>query len=116
MFKLSEQVRTRLSEGMEIEEVNRECEDFIDVRIRPALIDLEQKLRKERCNWAYKIIAQIPKLMKLFIGTPHLTSLDMLNAGLEIGAGVALELAKTNVGSSEAGLTFLLEIDKALNQ
>lgn len=120
MLKLSIGFKARLKEGMPILDLHRECEDIIDTTVRPALIDLNRKLLKERKNWFYKIITPVAKGLRVMAGKPPLTTADLISSGLALGANVALDVAeqihKVNAISQESGLTFLLELERLMRK
>lgn len=120
MLRLSVAFRARLNEGMAAPDLERECADIIDTAVRPALIDLNQKLLKERRNWFYKIITPVAKGVRVMIAKPPLTTADLVSSGLAVGANVALDVAeemrKTGAVPQESGLTLLLELDRLVRK
>jgi hypothetical protein len=116
MLKLSREFKSRIREGMPAVDLQRECGEIIDTVVRPALIDLNQKLLKERRNWFYKIITPVARGLKLMVGRPPLTTADLISSGIAFGTNVAIDVSeqmlKVNKVSQEAGLTFLLELEK----
>ena len=48
MFKLSTYFKEHLEQGSPLQDIDQECEDYIDATVRPALIELNSKLNKER--------------------------------------------------------------------
>lgn len=120
MLKLSIEFKARLNEGTSALDLERECEDIIDTTVRPALIDLNQELLKERKNWFHKIITPVAKGLKVMVGKPPVTTADLISSGLALGANVTLDVAdqirKANAISQESGLTFLLELEKFMRK
>lgn len=120
MLKLSIEFKARLEEGISALDLQRECEDIIDTTVRPALIDINQELLKERKNWFHKIITPVAKGLKVIVGKPPVTTADLISSGLALGANVTLDVAdqirKVNAISQESGLTFLLELEKFMRK
>jgi hypothetical protein len=116
MLKLSREFKSRVREGMPAVDLQRECGEIIDTVVRPALIDLNQKLLKERRNWFYKIITPAARGLKVMVGRPPLTTADLISSGIALGTNVAIDVAeqmrKVNAVSQESGLTLLLELEK----
>lgn len=73
MLKLSTELRARVKECRTGEEILREGKDLVQTVVRPSLIDLNAKLKKERRDWFYKILSSVYKGIKLLIGNPPLT-------------------------------------------
>lgn len=116
MLKLSVEFKARVAEGMSEVDLQKECREIIDTTVRPALIDLNQKLLRERRNWFYKIITPVARGLKVMVGRPPLTTADLISSGIALGANVAIDVAeqirKVDAISQESGLTLLLEIEK----
>lgn len=120
MLKLSTELKRRIRECQSASEVVREGEDLIETMVRPSLIDLVEKMTKERKNWFYNILSPIQKGLRLIIGNPPLTQQQLITNALVLGADVTTSIAgqmKTiEALKQEAGLTFLLELHKVLNK
>lgn len=116
MLRLSGEFKARVREGMPAVDLQRECGEIVDTVVRPALIDLNQKLLKERRKWFYKIITPVAKGLKVVAGKPPLTTADLISSGIAFGANVAIDVAeqmrKVSIVSQESGLTLLLELEK----
>jgi len=116
MFRLSNDFRKRLEQGQALRDIELECEDYIDTNVRPALIELNRKLEMDRKNWFHKVLSLTAKETKLIIGKPPLSLANLVSTGLQLGANVALDIAQSDVASNEAGLTYLIELDKLLRK
>lgn len=112
MFRLSTDFRGRIEQGQSLHDIERECDDFIDTTIRPTLIELNNKLEKDRKSWFHKILSTTAKETKLMIAKPPLTMAGLVSSGLQLGANITLDVAQGESASNEAGLTYLIELDK----
>jgi hypothetical protein len=116
MLKLSVEFKARVTDGMSSVDLQRECGEIINTTVRPTLIDLNQKLLKERRNWFYKIITPVARGLKVIAGRPPLTTADLISSSIALGTNMAIDVTeqmlKVNKVSQEAGLTFLLELEK----
>lgn len=120
MLKLSVELKKRIEECKSIDNICFESEELVDTLVRPALIDLQNKMLKERRDWFYKILSPIQKGLRLMIGNPPLTQQQLLTNALVLSADVTMSIAE-NMRSieslkQEAGLTFLLEIGQMLDE
>jgi len=82
MLKLSVDLRKRISDDMPIEQILQEGQEIVDTTVLPALIELNQKLNKERKDWFHKIIYPITNGLKLLIGNAPFPSEELVRAGL----------------------------------
>ena len=116
MLRLSVELKSRVREGMSVVDLQRECAEIIDTTVRPTLIELNQKMLKERRNWFHKIITPVANGLKVMVGRPPLTTADLISSSMALGANVAIdvaeEISKAKLASQESGLTFLLELEK----
>jgi hypothetical protein len=77
------------------------------------LIDLNEKLLKEKRNWFYRILSPVAKQLKVIVGTPPVTTAGLISASLSLGANVAVDVSEHMLKSeslTEAGLTYLLKV------
>ncbi len=116
MLRLSTDFSKCLEQGQALHDIERECEDYIDTNVRPALIELNSKLEKDRKSWFHKILSLTAKETKLIIGKPPLTVADLVSSGLQLGANVALDIAQSDTALHEPGLTYLIELDKLIRK
>lgn len=114
MFKLSTNFTEHLKQGMRLSDIEHECEDYIDATVRPALIELNSKLKKDRKSWFHKILSTTAKETKLIIGKPPLTVAGLVSTGLELGANVMLDMAQNESTLQDTSLIFLIELDKMI--
>lgn len=120
MLKLSVDLRKRVSNDMPIEQIMFEGKELVDTTVLPALIELKQKLRKEHRDWFHKIIYPVADGIKLLIGNSKLTPEGLMRAGLysslDIIDGAYSQKRAVDLLKLENGLTYLLELDKTLDQ
>jgi hypothetical protein len=120
MFKLTVEMRNRIKVCKSAEDVFAESQYLIDTLVMPALIDLQQKMYKEKKNWFYKILSTVQRELRVVIGNPPLTLQQLLTNALAIGSDVlmtAVESMRTiEALKRESGLTFLLEAQKILSK
>jgi len=120
MLKLSSGFKAQIDAGVSEEDLLRECQDMVDTTVRPALIDLTQKMLKERRHWFHRILRPIGSNMKVMLGKPPLTTADLASSGLAFGANVTIDVAnemlRANLTSEPSGLTFLLELEKYMQK
>lgn len=119
MLKFSQEGRTIIRNSQTINEANRECKNLVDTTIRPILIDLNEKIIKERKIWFHKILSPVGNAMKLIVGKPDLSNLDLLNASMSLATDVGVNYVnhkrKLNELKNEAGLTYLLKLGEHMN-
>lgn len=120
MLKLSVELRGRIRDCKSAEEIAREGQELVDTLVRPALIDLRQKLIKEKRQWFHRILSPIQKGLRLLVGNPPLTQQQLLTNALVLGADVAMAAAENmrqiEALKGDAGLTFLLDLYIDLGQ
>lgn len=125
MLKLSTELSARLdatigTEKMQQREVDYVVAHVVDATVRPALIDLVDKLEKERKQWAYKILSPLSKGLSVLVGKPPVTSLELIGASLGLGANVALgitdQFRKVETMKKESGLVYLLELHQLFSK
>ncbi len=118
MLKLSIELRARIRDVNSETKMAAEVRDLVDTTVRPALIDLQTKLERERRQWAYRILAPLQKGLRLIIGNPPISQQQLITTALVLGSDVAMSAAEhmrtVEALKQEAGLTFLLETQKAL--
>ncbi|MCK4798983.1 MAG: hypothetical protein KAT05_16540 [Spirochaetes bacterium] len=116
MLKFSKDGKNIIQNSKTTEEITQECKNLVDTTIRPVLIDLNEKIIKEKKNWFYKILSPIGGSMKLIVGKPNLTNLDLLTASTSLATRVGTDYVdhkrKLNELKDEAGLTYLIELGK----
>lgn len=119
MLKFSKEGRKVIKECATVEEAVNECRNLVDTSIRPILIDLNEKIIKERKNWFYKILSPVGNKLKLIIGKPNLTNLDLLSTSIslatEVGVDYVQHKRKLIELSQEAGLTYLIKLGQKLS-
>jgi hypothetical protein len=119
MLKLSVEMKDRIKECQSIEELFGESQFLIDTLVLPALIDLQQKMLREKKDWFYKILSPIQKGLRVMVGNPPLTQQQLITNALVLGSDVLVSAAENmrtiEALKQEAGLTFLLEAQKIVS-
>ncbi|RJR42591.1 MAG: hypothetical protein C4567_06950 [Deltaproteobacteria bacterium] len=119
MLKLSEELRKKLGEkGSELR-LQREVDNAVDTIVRPALIDLINKLEKERKNWFFKILSPVTKGLRVIVGNPPVSTAELISTSLKLSSDIAFDVSdqirKVNALKQESGLTYLLELHKRIS-
>jgi len=116
MLKLSIELRRRMIEGIPLADLERESADIFHSIVRPSLIELNQKLIKERKNWFHKIITPVAKGLTAMIARPPVTTMDLVSAGITLGANITIDTAeqfkKIKATSQDSGLAYLIQLDE----
>lgn len=114
MLKLSIDLKARIEDCRNTKEIFEETQDLVDTTVRPALIDLNSKMQKERKNFFYKILSSTYRGLRLMVGNPPLTQQQLLTNALILGSDVVMSSAGNmkviEALKEDAGLTFLLEL------
>lgn len=118
MLKLSRDLKKLVVDCTNYSEILIEGQDLVDTIVRPALIDLNEKIEKDRKQWFYRIFGHTYKGLKLLVGNPPTTPDHLVKGSIGLGA----DLAKTTIDDfyrvenmkSEVGLTYLCELGKHL--
>jgi hypothetical protein len=113
MLRMSAEIRERVENCGSFDQALKECEEIVDTVVRPSLIDLNEKLLKEKRNWFYRILSPVAKQLKVIVGTPPVTTAGLISASLSLGANVAVDVSEHMLKSeslTEAGLTYLLKV------
>jgi len=114
MLKFSKEGKEIIKNSRSLEEVNQECKNLVDTNIRPVLIDLNEKLAKDRKHWFYKILSPVGDSMKFLMGKPNVTNLDLLTTSISLATNVGVDYLnhkrKLNELKDEAGLTYLIKL------
>lgn len=118
MLKFSKDGKNIIQSSTSIEEAISECKNLVDTTIRPTLIDLNEKIIRDNKNWFYKILSPVGDKLKLMIGKPDLTNLDLLSTSMtlatDIGTDYIQHKRKIKELKDEAGLTYLLKLGKEI--
>lgn len=116
MFKLSGDLRKLYQQSDDPSQIQIEAENMVDSTVRPALIDLRQKLEHERKQFFYRILSPIQKGLRLMIGNPPITQEQLVTNALLLASDAnsagADHLKAIEVLKNSSGLTYLLELDK----
>jgi len=114
MLKLSIDLKARIKDCGNTKEIFKEAQDLVDTTVRPALIDLNSKMQKERKNFFYRILSSAQRGLRLMVGNPPLTQQQLLTNALILGSDVVMNSAGNmkviEALKEETGLTFLLEL------
>lgn len=120
MLKLSVELKERLGEQATDEDLNRECQHAVNTIVRPSLIDLVDKLEKERKQWFYRILSPVATGLRVLAGKPPLDATGLISASVQLSAGVTLDVAeqirKVKAMESETGLAYLIELHKGFSK
>lgn len=118
MLYLTGYHKSLLDQNISSPDIERECDFIIDTEVRPKLIDLNQKIIKERKGWFGKIVTHVVDGVKIFAAKPPLTTTDLLTTAVAAGANITLdtisESMKLGTSTQQSGLTLLIELDKYL--
>ncbi|MES2370729.1 MAG: hypothetical protein V4554_14755 [Pseudomonadota bacterium] len=120
MFKLSGELKKRIEDAKSTKEIQEEAIDLVDTLVRPAVIDLNAKIEKERKDWFYKILSPVQKGIRLIAGNPPLTQQQLITNALVLASdtcmGVAENMRAIESLKAEAGLTYLLDLSQFLEK
>ena len=118
MLRLTSYHRSLLDENVSSPDIERECNFIIETEVRPKLIDLKQKMLKERKGWFGKIVTHVADGVKIFAARPPLTTTDLLATAVAAGTNITLdtitESLKLGSSTQQSGLTLLIELEKYL--
>lgn len=116
MLRLSVELKRRIIEGMPLADLEKESADIFHSIVRPSLIELNQKLIKERKNWFHKIITPIANGLTAMIARPPVTTMDLISAGITLGANITINAAeqfkRIESTSQDSGLAYLIQLDE----
>lgn len=114
MLKFSKEGKNIIKNSSSNSEAIQECKNMVDTTIRPVLIDLNEKMIRDRKNWFYKILSPVEKSLKLIVGKPNITNLDLLTTSMSLATEVGVDYVNHNRKlkelKDEAGLTFLIKL------
>jgi hypothetical protein len=120
MLKLSRDVKTRLQHCKSTKETIDECKDVVDTTVRPAVIELNEKLNKDRRTLFSSVLAPIKQRMNLSItaGLPVLALTDLTSASMLIAANANFDLSE-NTGSrdlpfDQSALIYLIRLNMVM--
>lgn len=120
MLKLSVEMKKNIKECKSMSEVLKESQHLVDTLVLPALIDLQQKMLREKKSWFYKILSPIQRGLRLMIGNPPLSQQQLITNALVLGSDVIMSAADNmrtiEAMKEQAGLTFLLEANKIVSK
>jgi hypothetical protein len=118
MLHLTSFHKSLLDQNLSSPDIERECDIIIDTDVRPKLIDLNQKIIKERKNWFSKIVTPVAAGVKMLAAKPLLTTTNLYTIALALGVNIAVdrisESLKPSASTQQSGLTLLIELDKYL--
>lgn len=120
MLKLSAELSERLGDKANVEDLQREVDHAVSITVRPALIDLVDKMEKERKQWFNKILSPVVKGLRVLAGKPPVDLAGLISSSLTLGAEVSLDVAqqlrKVETLKQESGLTYIIELHKTLDR
>jgi hypothetical protein len=116
MLKLTADLKQRVGDCKSLDDFSREAQELADITVLPALIDLKNKLEKERKGWFRSILSSVQRGLRLMVGNPPLTQQQLVTNALILSSDVAMSTAgkmqTIEALKQEAGLTFLLELQE----
>lgn len=119
MFKLSRTLREQIDDGATSKTLRAEARNLADETVRPALIELKQKMNLERKQWFYRILSPIQKGLRLIVGNPPLTQQQLITSAMILGSDVAMagasHLQQIEALKNSTGLTMLLEAEQVFD-
>lgn len=119
MFKLSTDLRQAIRDLESPEEIAATGADVVDTIVRPALTDLNRKIELERKQWFRRVFGSVYRALKVSAANPPVTQDQLLRSALLLGAGTAVNISdnahRIEIMRSEAGLTYLLDLNDLLN-
>ena len=120
MLKLSVELQSRLDNKLDPKILQRECDNAVSTIVRPALIDLVDKMEKERKLWFHKILSPVSQGLGILVGKPPVTPFELVAMSLKFGSDIALDVSsqiqKVENLKRETGLTYLIELHKVLSE
>lgn len=118
MLRLSGKYKELQTQNIPIRDLENECDNIIDITVRPLLIDIKNKMIRERKDWFHKIITPIENGLKIFAAKPPITTADLITTGISAGTNVALDIIKPSREvdeiSKQSGMTFLIKLDELI--
>lgn len=115
MLKLSVDLRLLIESTNIHTEIIREGMNLVDTSVRPALIDLNDKIEKDRKLWFYRIFGHVYKGLKVIAGKPPVSQEQLIRSSLLLGTDTAMEVVSDYHNQEQmknsVGLTYLLELD-----
>lgn len=118
MLKLSSELSERLDPKSDEKILQSEVDNAVSTTVRPALIDLVHKMEKERKQWFRRVLSPLAKGMRVLVGKPPSDLASLVSASLTVGADITLDVAqqlrKVEALKRDSGLTYVIELYKAL--
>lgn len=118
MLKLSAKLKTEINQDMQPSDIFFETQEIVDTTVLPALLELKEKINKDKKNWFYKILNPVFDGVKMFMGNPKLTTENLVITGLTTGMNITSNFIEQEYEiqkmKREAGLTFLLRLDELI--
>lgn len=120
MLKLSTDAKKIIKDSSSTNEAINECQNIVDILVRPALVDLVLKIEKERRNWFYKIVSPVANTVKLLIGNPSLNQAALIRSSLALATEMTSEYIQNKQKiedlKTDSGLTYLLKVHTQLTK
>ena len=115
MLKLSSDITTKISNDATPSEIQYEINNLVSTTVRPALVDLVQKLEKEKKDRFKNILSSAAKGLRVLAGKPPTDLAGLISGSLLAGADTAMDFAnqlrKVESLKQESGMSYLLELD-----
>lgn len=118
MLKLSTKLKSEINQDMKPNDIFFETQEIVDTTVLPALVELKNKIYKDKKSWFYKILNPAFDSVKMFMGNPELTTENLVITGLTTGMNITSNFIEQEYEiqkiKKEAGLTFLLRLDELI--
>jgi len=120
MLKLSTDVTSKIDPDSSPADIQHEINNLVSTTVQPALIDLVQKLEKERKDRFRNILSSAGKGLRVLAGRPPTDLAGLVSGSLLAGADTAMDFAnqlrKVESLKQESGMSYLLELDKIVSK
>lgn len=120
MFKLSVDLKKAIEECKTPNEISEIGTELVDTIVRPALTDLNHKIELERKQWFRRVFGGVFKALRVAAANPPLTQEQLIRSSLMLGADAAMNVSehlhKVETMKSQAGLTYLLDLNALANK
>lgn len=116
MLKLTTALEKQIAESATPSQLVLEAKDIVDTTVRPAVIDLIDKMEKERRNFFYRMLSSVQRGLRLMVGNPPMTQQQLLTNALVIGSDVAMtaagQMRAIEALKEQSGLTYLIKLQE----
>ena len=88
MLKLFMKLKSEINQDMKHNDIFFETREIIDTTVLPALVELKNKIYKDKKSWFYKILNSAFDGVKMLMGNPKLTTESLVVTGLTTGMNI----------------------------